>query len=80
MPIYMAAFDGHEEIFLVGYNQQTPGEVHNWADQIANIIKAYSSTIFTLIGREENMPESWLDLPNIRIFTYRDFVTYCDVR
>lgn len=80
MPVYMAAFDGHEEIFLVGYNQQTPGEVHNWASQIATVIKAYSSTVFTLIGREENMPDAWLDLPNIRIFTYRDFVTYCDVR
>jgi hypothetical protein len=80
LPVYLAAFDGHQEIFLVGYNKNTPGEALGWEEQVARIIRAYSSTIFTLIGREENMPESWLDCPNTRIFDYRTFVTYCDVR
>lgn len=80
MPVYLAAFDGHEEIFLVGYNKDTPPEVLDWEEQVARIIRAYPTTIFTLIGREENMFESWLSCSNIRVFDYRKFVTYCDVR
>jgi hypothetical protein len=80
LPVYLAAFDGHKEIFLVGYNKNTPPEVLKWEEQIARIIRAYPATIFTLIGREQNMFESWLDCVNTRIFDYRTFVTYCDVR
>lgn len=80
LPVYLAAFDGHREIFLVGYNKDTPALVLGWEQQVASIIRAYSGTVFTLIGRAENMPDSWLDCANTRIFTYREFVTYCDVR
>jgi len=80
LPLYLAAFDGHKEIFMLGYNKETPPETKSWAEDVAKIIRAYSETVFTLIGREENLFESWLDCPNTRVFTYRDFVTYCDVR
>lgn len=80
LPVYLAAFDGHKEIFLVGYTKETPSDTKEWEQHIAKIIRAYPETIFTLIGRTENLFECWLDCPNTRVFTYRDFVTYCDVR
>jgi len=80
LPIYLAAFDGHKEIFLIGYNKLTPPETKDWVEDVAKIIRAYSQTIFTLIGHEDNLFEAWLDCPNTRVFNYREFVTYCDVR
>lgn len=80
LPLYLAAFDGHKEIFMIGYNKETPSETKEWQEDVAKVIRAYPEVIFTLIGREDNLFESWMSCPNTRIFTYRDFVTYCDVR
>ena len=79
LPIYLAAFDGHSEIFMIGYDKETDGGQSNWIFQVTKIIKAYSSTKFIMVGNELNMPDEWLSCPNTRCFNFRDFVTYCDV-
>lgn len=77
--VYLAAFDGHQEIFLIGYNQETMPHHLNWYQQLVPIMKAYSATKFFFVGEPTNMFESWFECSNARSMTYREFITYCDV-
>jgi hypothetical protein len=79
LPIYLAAFDEHKEIFMLGYTVETAGDQSDWIGQIAGIISAYSGTLFTMVGIESNMPDEWMNCPNTRNFGYREFISYCDV-
>jgi hypothetical protein len=76
---YLAAFDGHQEIFLLGYNQETPIENTTWHQQIRNVVDAYPGVRFYFVGEPTNMYDSWLEPANAQAMTYRDFIGYCDV-
>jgi hypothetical protein len=77
--VYLAAFDGHKEIFLLGYNNDTQVDQVDWASQIAKVMNAYSGTKFYFVGESTNMYAEWLDCVNAESMTYRDFIGYCDV-
>jgi hypothetical protein len=77
--IYLAAFDGHNEIFLLGYHKETPNGRLDWANEVTRIFSAYPGVQFYLIGEETIMPEAWLNLPNVQTKTYHNWVSYCDV-
>lgn len=77
--IYLAAFDGHQEIFLLGYNNETPVEHPTWHHQVREVMDAYPGTLFYFVGESTNMFDVWLDANNARTLTYRDFIGYCDV-
>lgn len=77
--LYLAAFDGHKEIFLLGYNKDTPCEHPKWAEQVTEIFTTYPGIKFYLAGESTNMPALWLDQSNVTTMTYRDFIGYCDV-
>lgn len=77
--VYLAAFDGHKEIFLLGYNKETPCLYKNWQAQIEQIIATYRGIDFFFVGESTIMPTQWLDYPNSRSMTYREFISYCDV-
>jgi hypothetical protein len=77
--IYLAAFDGHKEIFMLGYTDQTDGGNNKWLEQIANIFSAYTGTKFYLIGESSRMPDVWVNCPNTQTMTYLEFISYCDV-
>lgn len=79
MPIYLAAFDGHAEVFMLGYCLETPTGSKTWISDIDSVISAYAGTTFVLVGVEANMPESWRSHSNVRSMTPREFVSYCDV-
>ena len=76
---YLAAFDGHQEIFLLGYNIDTPVESQHWINQVRAVMDAYSGTVFYCVGQESNMPSIWLDASNSKCINYREFISYCDV-
>jgi hypothetical protein len=76
--IYLAAFDGHREIFLLGYNRDIDGGRNTWIADIAKIFRAYPVE-FYLIGEPSIMPDEWLDCSNVRTMNYRDWVTRCDI-
>jgi hypothetical protein len=78
LPVYLSAFDGHKEIFLLGYNNDITNS-GNWAYEINEIIKTYNSCTFYLVGTESNMPTSWRHNQNVNCMNYRDFVSYCDI-
>jgi hypothetical protein len=77
--VYLSAFDGHKEIFLLGYNQDTQVDAIDWHLQIKRIIDTYSATKFYFCGERTNMYETWLDSANVEHMTYREFISYCDV-
>ena len=79
MPVYLAAFDGHQEIFLLGYTKDTPIDNPEWIDNVSSVFQAYSSTKFFVIGERTNIPGSWFDHVNVDNFNYRDFIGYCDI-
>ena len=76
---YLAAFDGHQEIFLLGYNQETLVENDMWNQQVRNVVDAYPEVKFYFVGEPTNMYDSWLEPANTQAMTYRDFIGYCDV-
>ena len=79
LPIYLAAFDGHTEIYTLGYNKEMPSGNNEWVRQVTRIVESYYNTTFTFVGNRNNMPDDWLALPNTRTMDHRDFVCHCDV-
>jgi hypothetical protein len=77
--LYLAAFDGHKEIFLLGYNNRVDGGHNQWMDQITTIFSAYSGTKFYLVGEDHHMPDAWVDCSNVQCMDYRSWISYCDV-
>lgn len=77
--VYLAAFDGHKEIFLLGYHDSIDGGHKDWQTQIFNTITAYTGSLFYLVGEKTRMPDSWLECANTRTLTYLEFISYCDV-
>jgi len=79
LALYLAAFDGHKEIFMIGYNQYTTAENTAWQSQVAQVISAYAGTKFIVVGAKHHAVESWLEHANVEQLTYREFISYCDV-
>ena len=77
--LYLAAFDGHQEIFLLGYNVETPVDQPSWFDQVRQVMDAYAGVKFYLIGEKANMHDVWLEAANCTHLDYGDFVGYCDI-
>jgi hypothetical protein len=76
--IYLAAFDGHREIFLLGYHTETVGGRNTWVNDIVNIFKTYPVD-FYLVGEPTLMFEEWTNCANVRTINYHDWISYCDI-
>jgi hypothetical protein len=79
LAVYLAAFDQHQEVFLLGYNNETPVLDSGWVAHVNSIFEAYRETRFVLVGTSVNMPDVWRSNRNVDTMKYRDFVTYCDI-
>ena len=77
--VYLAAFDGHKEIFLLGYNKLIEGGQIGWESTIADIFSAYPGTQFYLVGEKTIIPEIWLNCANVSVMDYDTWISYCDV-
>ena len=77
--IYLAAFDGHKEIFLLGYLDLIEGGHKDWQSEISDIFLAYTGIKFYLVGESTRMPDIWVDCFNTQLMTYPEFISYCDV-
>jgi hypothetical protein len=76
--VYLAAFDGHQEVFLLGYTDESPGNSLNWETQLTEIFVAYPGVKFYLVGEGTRMPDIWVDCFNTQVMTYPEFISYCD--
>lgn len=77
--LYLAAFDGHREIFMLGYNYETPVEHPDWTGHCRRVMDTYPGVIFYMVGESTNMPDVWMEANNAKNLTYREFISYCDV-
>jgi len=77
--IYLAAFDGHQEIYLLGYNKDTPGNTRRWQQDVLDVILAYRTHQFVIVGAASNVPDAWREAENTECWNYRKFISYCDV-
>lgn len=78
--MYLAAFDGHQEVFLIGYTNQSQVGSTAFEHQVFKLIEAYSSTKFYIVAAfQHHIPTSWLEHANAQAFDYRQFIGYCDV-
>jgi len=76
---YLPAFDGHEEIFLFGYNNDSMLDSGNSETEVNQVFRTYTNVKFWLVGIKSNMPTSWRNNRNVAHMDYRDFISYCDV-
>lgn len=79
LPVYLASFDGHKEIFLLGYSKQMQFDNERWFDNVNEVFQAYAGVKFSLVGEPTIMPDAWLENANVNTMTYREFISYCDV-
>lgn len=79
LPVYLAAFDGHKEIFLLGYSKQMVFDNERWFDNVNEVFTAYAGVKFYLVGEPTIMPDAWLECANVNTMTYREFISYCDI-
>lgn len=77
--VYLASFDGHEEVFLIGFNADVGWEDRRVISDVSDIISAYTGTKYISIGAPAGQPEQWLALPNFSTMPVKDFVSYCDI-
>jgi hypothetical protein len=77
--LWMAAFDGHKELYMIGYNNDTKWTDSNSLSHVNSVISAFPTVKFILIGEETNMPRDWRKNANVECMKYRSFITHCDV-
>lgn len=77
--VYMAAFDGNANIYLVGYSNDTPGNTLRWKQDVADVLSAYYTHQFYLVGGPSNMPDIWCELDNVECMTYKQFRLSVDI-
>jgi hypothetical protein len=79
LSIYLAAFDGHNEIFLLGYTKELHGTTANWIHDVNAVIAGFPEVKFYAVGTQANIPDVWKHNINFSIMDYVKFVSYCDV-
>ena len=77
--IYLAAFDGFQDIYLFGYSNDTPGNTRRWQEDVAEVISAYHTHNFTFVGGVANMPDIWRNLPNTDFWNHKKFLHYSGI-
>ena len=77
--LWLAAFDGHKELYMIGYNNDTKWTDSNSLSHVNSVISAFPTVKFILIGEETNMPRDWRKNANVECMKCRSFITHCDV-
>ena len=78
---WLAVFDGHLEIFLIGVDGTGPTRNINNKQiiDINEVIKTYSGVKFFAVADGANPPDVWRKNLNFSILPYRQWFNYCDV-
>lgn len=78
---YLAAFDGHQEIFFVGVDGKHPDGTDDVATirDVTAVIKSYPGVQFVFVTDGAYPPDAWRNNANAKWSNYKDFISYCDV-
>lgn len=79
--VWLACFDGHEEVFLFGYDQydRTGKHYPKLIDSVYEVMKAYPTVQFYHVTSQGEMPEKWKYLLNLKPMDTREYISYCDI-
>lgn len=77
---YMACFDGHSKVFLMGFDGDQAGDAF-YEKSLASIMSLYSDVEFVRVCPTESYyaPDSWKFFPNFRQIDFRQFVIEADL-
>lgn len=78
LAMYLAAFDGHTEIFVLGSADHQDRNL-DWQQHVLEIMQCYHNCQFYFVGVEAAMPMSWRSQSNFGSMPVRSFVTHCDI-
>jgi hypothetical protein len=79
---YLAAFDGHKEVYLLGYDEYTADGLTRRDSMIkstAQVIKTYPGVKFFLVSDDYGIPEEWYPLTNLNLLSVTEFRSKCDI-
>ncbi len=78
---YIAAFDGHKEIFLVGIDGINPHTVYDTQiyKDLLQVFQVYTTTKFYLVTDGAKPNDEWRSCPNVEVWPYQKFIIHCDV-
>ena len=76
---YLAAFDGHKEIFLLGYHEGANIGQNDWTYQMSKLFEVYTSTHFYHVAHAPQTPAHWKNYSNFTQLTHREFIYHADV-
>lgn len=80
LALYLAAFDGHREIFVLGHAVPDGLYKSDWIDHIREIMQVYSECEFYFVSvSDQALPASWRSCKNFKHITPRKFVSFCDI-
>lgn len=77
---YMAAFDGHTKVFLLGFETEDK-ERPFWVKAAKEVFTTYPETDFVYISQYGvgAFPQEWAALDNVRHISVRDFILEADI-
>ena len=77
---WMACFDNHNEIYLVGYEQfDKEGKTQSKIiGGVSDVMKAYSNKKFIHVT-DTKSPDAWRKYLNFDMMSIRDYISYCDI-
>ena len=80
---YIACFDGHKEVFLLGYDCL---DDRTTTDELTDLMNTYKGTKFIRVSKgvkitqtDIQTPEEWKWCTNFSEMTYDEWISYCDV-
>lgn len=79
---YLACFDGHEKVFLLGYDGYTNEEEHRfWTETLLSVITTYSGVEFIRVmpTKDYAVADVLQRQVNFRQIGFRDFVLEADI-
>lgn len=78
---WLACFDGHNEIFMIGYDIETDNGVRRekLVHALKNLMETYNTVKFSWVVKQGEMPKEWRTLRNLKQLTVEEYISYCDI-
>jgi hypothetical protein len=78
---WLACFDGHKEIFLVGVDGVDANNVYDGklTHEMNIIMQEYSNINFIYVSDSSRPDDTWRKNVNFEIWNYWKFISYCDI-
>jgi hypothetical protein len=77
---YLAAFDGHQEIFLIGCDAPIAEPAREkFSSQMKIVFDTYPRVKFYVVDETPMVPKSWRNCRNVAVWDYRTFISECDI-